>query len=402
MIGKKTIKMHSIGIAGPLNLQLLSKNLYSSSEGIPIGLGGTVLPPIIDEFLKRGQKISVFTSSLEINEPIILNGDLLKIYVCPSRKNHRARDFFALERRFLMDFMQKEKPEIINAHWSYEFALAALSSGIPTLVTAHDIPLKILRYNFSPYRFMRTIMAYEVTRKIDVMTVVSQYVQYQLTKYFSCKGKISVIPNGLSKDVFSIYKEKKEKLNKTRIFASALNGWGRLKNIKKLIQAFSIVHKVRKSSELWLFGIGHEKNGPAMIWAQKNNVADGIRFWGDTDNQTMLRLLVDNVDVLVHPSLEESFCMTIIEGMALGIPVIGGANSGAVPETLGFGKGGILVDVSSPTNLAEVMLELATNTKMHQQYSNSGRAYALENYRIEHVVDLYENQYKNLLKSKNN
>lgn len=388
--------MYSIGIAGPLDLNILCDSLGLSSSRFPRGLGGTVLPHILIELAKRGQKIIVFTLDLTVNAPLIIEKDLVKIYVCPSRINHKARDIFALERRYLLDCMQKEKPDIINAHWSYEFALAALSSGIPTLVSAHDIPLQILRYNFSPYQFMRTLMAFEVLRKIDGMTVESEYVQFHLSKYVSSKGKISVIPNGLSIDVFSIFKEKKEKANKTIIFAAALNGWGRRKNTKKLIQAFSIVHKEIRSSELWLFGIGHGNNEPAMLWAQKNNVADGIHFWGETDNQTMLRLWVDNVDVIVHPALEESFCMTIIEGMAVGIPVIGGVKSGAVPETLGFGKGGILVDVSSPPLLAEIMLELASDTNKRQQYSNSGRAYALANYRIEHVVDLYEAQYQNL------
>lgn len=390
-----------IGIAGPFDINILKISLGLSSSRVPRGIGGTSLPPIIIELIKRGQRISAFTLDQTINEPLVIEKDLIKIYVSPSRQKHRARDLFAFERRNLLDCIQKEKPEIMNAHWSYEFALAALDSGIPTLVTARDNPLQILKYNFTPYRIMRTIMAYKVIRKTDVMTVVSSNVQDHLTKYFGCKARISVIPNGLSEETFLMFKKKEENPNKTIIFAAALNGWGRLKNTKKLIQAFSIVHKKNSSTVLWLFGVGHGNNESAMIWAQKKNIADGIRFWGHTDNQTMLQLFVDNVDVLVHPALEESFCMAVIEGMALGIPVIGGINSGAVPATLGYGKGGILVDVRSPTCLAEAMLELGSNVILRNQYVDSGRAYALENYRIEHVVDLYEDQYKNLLKQKN-
>ncbi len=44
-----------------------------------------------------------------------------------------------------------------------------------------------------------------------------------------------------------------------------------------------------------------------------------------------LTTLAESVDVLVHPSLEESQCMAVIEAMAMGLPVIAGKFSGAIP-----------------------------------------------------------------------
>ena len=53
-------------------------------------------------------------------------------------------------------------PDIVHAHWTYEFALGAIESRVPTVVTAHDAPLSILRLNPTPYRLARTVMAWQV------------------------------------------------------------------------------------------------------------------------------------------------------------------------------------------------------------------------------------------------
>ena len=149
-------------------------------------------------------------------------------------------------------------------------------------------------------------------------------------------------------------------------------------------------------TELWLFGIGHGPNEQAERWAQKNGMTADVRFIGNTEYQTMLRLLLSDVDILVHPSLEESFSYTIVEALALGIPVIAGAKSGAVPSTLGNGQAGRLVDVHSQTKLADAMVQLANEPNTREHLSETGRVYALSHYKIEQVVTQYEKIYYQL------
>lgn len=385
--------MNTIGIAGPLNIHHLNLSCDSSSGRVPRGLGGTVLPPLINELLQRGQRVTVFTLDQSIIETVNIKTDLLTIFICPCRINHRARDLFAQERKKMLELMLKEDVDIIHAHWTYEFALAALDSTKPTLITAHDDPIKILRYDFSPYRVLRTLMAAQVINKTKNMTAVSSYIGNNLQNFFHYNKKITVIPNGLSSDIFSKYKKKKFSSKNKIVFAAVSNGWGRRKNTKSLLNAFSIVQKSCKQVELWLFGIDHGPNELAEQWAYKNRCAEGVRFLGPTDHHRMLEILSSEADILVHPALEESFSLSIIESMALGLPVIAGKDSGAVPSTLGYGQAGILTDVSSPPKLAETMLELANNINLQIQIGDSGRNYAINHYRIEQVVDRYQSLY---------
>ncbi len=389
--------MKTIGLSGPLSLQMLTSHLNPSACPIPAGAGGSGLPLLIHELLKRDYQCAVFTLDQSITEPVTLCGTRIKIHVSPSRKTHRARDFFAVERKYLLRSMEAEKVDLINAHWTYEYALATLDSGRPCLVTVRDAPFQILRYNFSPYRIMRTLMALNVIKRAQKLVAVSEYIQKHLRRNFGVKSSIPVIPNGLSAKLFAYYRPRPTLSEKKVIFASVANGWGRLKNVKTLLKAFSLVQKQMKQAELWMFGDDYGRHEPAEQWALHNRADQGVRFMGHMDHLGLLDRLSSEVDILVHPSLEESFSNAVIEAMALGIPVIGGRNSGAVPDTLGHGEAGILADVHAAGPLAMSMLELAANVVKRKQLSESGRAYALSHYRIEQVADQYELVYQRIL-----
>ena len=66
-----------------------------------------------------------------------------------------GRSFFRRERKALTDFMKRYSPDIVNAQWSYEFALAALDSRIPTIVTVRDHSLTIFWYFLTIFFVLR-------------------------------------------------------------------------------------------------------------------------------------------------------------------------------------------------------------------------------------------------------
>jgi glycosyltransferase involved in cell wall biosynthesis len=62
------------------------------------------------------------------------------------------------------------------------------------------------------------------------------------------------------------------------------------------------------------------------------------------------------MSMLLHPALEEACPMSILEAMALGLPVIGGIHSGGVPWVLDAGRSGFLTDVRKPSEIARTLL----------------------------------------------
>ena len=82
--------------------------------------------------------------------------------------------------------------------------------------------------------------------------------------------------------------------------------------------------------------------------------------------------------------------MAVLEAMAIGIPVIGGRNSGAVPSVLGWGEAGLLVDIESPSALVSGMRALLLDGRLRESLAKSGRQRALDQYRLEDVAAQYD------------
>jgi L-malate glycosyltransferase len=91
---------------------------------------------------------------------------------------------------------------------------------------------------------------------------------------------------------------------------------------------------------------------------------------------------------VAHPSLEESFGMVVLEAMALGVPVLGGQRSGAVPWLLA-GDAGVLVDVRNPSAIAEGLIRLLSDKQFARLTARRGHDRAAGEFTIRRVADDY-------------
>lgn len=91
-----------------------------------------------------------------------------------------------------------------------------------------------------------------------------------------------------------------------------------------------------------------------------------------------------NFDILLHPSREESFGMTLIEAMAKGLPVVAGKDSGAVLWILYNGINGVLIDVNSPIGIAEGIKSIVEDKIIYKKLSEDG-------------IELIKNKYTEII-----
>jgi glycosyltransferase involved in cell wall biosynthesis len=139
-----------------------------------------------------------------------------------------------------------------------------------------------------------------------------------------------------------------------------------------------------------MFGAEHENGGLANVWTRQHSLDAGIRFMGPLPYMECLTTLAEKVDILVHPSLEESQCMAVTEAMAMGLPVIGGKYSGAIPWVLAGGKVGMLVDVTSAKAIASGMQAMVEDADLRRRLALAGHERALTQYHIDTTVNRYE------------
>lgn len=366
-------------------------------EGLPVGMGATPTNLLCRELLARGQRLTIFTHDPAVEDEVVLEGEGLRICIGPyggPPGRRPARDFFARERAWLLRAIRRERPDVLHAQWTYQYALAAQASGLPHLVTAHDAPLQVLRHELTPYRLAHTLMAWRVVSRARRVVSVSPHVAQHLRRWLRYRGAPEVIPNGMPQPLFD--RPRGEAPRRGVTYATLLNGWSALKNGQGALMAFAAARRGRPDDRLLMIGHDHGAGGAAEAWARREGLAGGVTFAGYQPHQEVLRRLAEEVDVLVHPSLEESFAMPLAEASALGLPVVGGERSGAVPWTLDGGRGGLLVDVRRPAALAAAMRTLAESPGARTEWGRRARANALARFHIRVVADAYQAAYASL------
>ena len=402
------MKLH-IGIAGPIATEQIASLLDCDISTLPAGYTGAPLTAVlIKEFLQQGHTVSAFTTdgSIATNIGAVqANGPNFSFTICPARRRAwrfnqwrlgRAVDAFAYERKQLTNAITHANPDIIHAHWTYEFALAAIETGIPHLITCHDAPAVVLRYTRNFYRAVRYLMARRVFAKGRHFTTVSPYMVTAIQHY--TKVPISVVPNPLAANVLELGNVRNA--TSTKRIGMICNGWDARKNPKPAMLAFAKFRKLYPTAELYLFGHGFGIGERAQLWAEQHGLTDGVVFNGALPHRQLIKEL-DGLDLLLHPALEESFGVVIAEAMALGLPIVAGKSSGAVPWVVGYGAASqdpccaVLTDVSDP-NAVVVALDEAFD-RHYAQRSATGYARSRQLFAPNMISNLYLAHYKQVL-----
>lgn len=393
---KKSLQDCTIALVGPIETDNYLHILHlPAGAAYPKGLGGSPVNLLALELHKRGYKLLLCTEDPGITEDVCLEGERLKIRFVPCGPRP-ARSFFRREIRGMARVLLEEQPDFIHAHWTYEFALAAEATRIPHLITAHDAPLNVLRYNFIPFRIARTLMAYAAVARARNLSAVSPYVVEHLRNYLFYRRPIRVITNGMPDWVFNRQRPPRS-ATAPPVFATILVGWSGRKNGEAALRAFALVSSRRADARLLMFGDCHGPGQEAERWARQHELHHGVEFAGHLPYQQLIARLCNEVDVLIHPALEESQGMVLIEAMAMGIPVIGGKDSGAVPWTLDYGAAGMLVDVTRPETMAAAMQHLADDPEARRRLGAAGLGHARNTFHIGVVADAYVDCYRRIL-----
>ena len=399
--------MH-VALAGPIAGDDVRDYLSGGQGPIPVGYAGAPLTGIlIGELLRMGHRVTGITTdtSLPLAGGLVRrHGPGFSFVVCPARPHAwrfndrhlgRALDLFAFERHSLGRAMADAAPDIVHAHWSYEFALAAIDQSAPSLITCHDSPAVVLKYTRSPYRAVRYLMARNVFRRAREFSTVSDYMARELTPLIGHPPQ--VIPNPVAAHVLALGRPRLA--STSRRVAMVCNGWSRLKNPEPALLAFAQWRSIEAAAELHLFGADFGPGETASRWAASRGVAAGMHFHGRLPHRQLAAALAA-ADALLHPALEESFGVVLAEAMALGLPVLAGRHSGAVPWVLGADAAGrcatgLLVDVSSVLDIAVALPRLFDVDYPSRSASGIERAHRL--FAPASVAGAYEAQYRRLL-----
>jgi L-malate glycosyltransferase len=381
-----------IGLLGPVETAAVGPLLDRPVADLPPGQAGSPVTLLATELVQAGHDVRIWTLDTSVDAPVTAAGPALDVTYLPKRGGGRGRDAYAQEISWVRRAL-REGPDVdvLNAHWSYEFALGAIDRPEPLVVTVHDWAPTIFRYSPDPYRAARLTMFARTHLRRPAMTTPSPYLRAKLRRFGL--GDATVVPNGVALDTFA---EGHRRRGPDMHVVGISRGFDRRKNSRALIAAHALLRRIGMPIRLTLFGHAHEADGPARAWAREQGMADGVTFAGEVPYAQVLSVLRD-CDLFVHPAREESFGMVLVEAMAQGTPVVAGVRSGAVPWVLADGRAGSLVDVERPGAIAAEVQRLLGSSTAWEQRSRDGWSHARSHYAMDRVAAGYHAAYVSVL-----
>ena len=172
---------------------------------------------------------------------------------------------------------------------------------------------------------------------------------------------------------------------------------GRLTAIKAqniLVEAFAQVNA--KVDDAWLLLVGDGEEREALLTlARRLDVEDRLVFAGW---HREIYPMLEAMDIFALPSLNEGMGKALVEAMYAGLPCVA-TRVGGIPELIGDEEVGLLVEPSSPQELAAALCRLASDGEWRSRMGQAARCRASK-YGVDQMVAEIEALYEEVLAEK--
>lgn len=300
----------------------------------------------------------------------------------------------------MIEVAEFEKLDLLHVHYAIPHATSAYlakqiskNNDLKIVTTLHgtDITLVGLEPSFLP------LVKFSIDQS-DGVTAVSRFLKEKTITNYSIDKEINVIPNFVDTNVFKRVSindcafRKHIAPNGEKVLVHTSN-FRPVKRVPDAIRTFNIVQK-EIPAKLLLVGDGPDRSECERL-VRELNLTDNVKFLG---KQEGLVEILSSSDIFIIPSQSESFGLAALEAMACGLPVIS-SSVGGLPELVKHNECGFISEIGDFERMAKYTLDLLTNNKKYQLFSNNARARAVNQFDISKVVPLYEEHYKLVLKS---
>lgn len=238
-------------------------------------------------------------------------------------------------------------------------------------------------------------------RWTDAFIVNAQAVGQVLTQRERVAAeRVHTIYNGLDFQVFNPARvdgvvRRTLSLDGTMSVIGIVGRFAPVKDHATFLRAAAVVQRHAPSARFMLIGDG--PLAPSLrALCRALQLESQVHFVG---NQEDVAASVAACDAIVVTSLYEGCCNAILEGMAMGKPVIATAVGGN-PELVTGGRTGWLVPPRSPAHVADAMLQMLRDPQQARAMGRAGRARIEADFTLSRMVEQTESVYRALLERK--
>jgi glycosyltransferase involved in cell wall biosynthesis len=372
------------------------KILFCNYEYPPLGGGGGVMNAMLAEELAKNHQVTILTSQgLDLPRESVVNG--VKVIRVPVffRKHHAAANlhsllaFIPIGIWFGRKLLQESQFDIINTHFVMPTGpvgdVLARSAGIPNVLTLHGGDLYDPSKFTSPHRhpYLRVWIRWLI-RKAEVIVGQSQNTLDNMRRYYTPEIKGIRIPLGIRRPDYGVALRSEYGFTDEDILLVTV---GRLIPRKAVHQLIAMMGKFGDAKvKLLILGNGPEE-GVLKEATQKAGISDQVHFMGFVDEADKFRILGMS-DLYVSTSQHEGFCLSFLEAMSAGLPIVCYDNGGHT-DYLKDQVNGFLVPLNDLEQFGERCKQLVENAGLRKKYGENN-CQLIEEYYLDACAARYE------------
>jgi len=297
------------------------------------------------------------------------------------------------------------KPDIIHTHLSHD-----LWTIVPALKIAKSEAKLFLTKHMGSGVSKKDLFHRYLYKRVNGVFAVSNYIRESVIETCPLNPeKVSVLHDGIIPDKFdkSLYNisEIKKNLN-IPIDKLVIGIIGRIstgKGHKQFLEAAKIIKDKTspgslKEREPFFLVVGSSGKGEENYEIEIIEMARSLGLSNDTiftGFRKNIPEMLAIIDILVFPSHLESFGITLLEAMAMEVPVAASNNAGILDIVID-GETGFLVPVKNSSILADAIIKLIENPELRKYFGTQGRKRVLQNFDMRVIVDKLVENYKKL------
>jgi glycosyltransferase involved in cell wall biosynthesis len=345
----------------------------------------------IDELNKIGQKASLLCMP---NSALQKNANIRKITTFPILNKGIGRISSILK---LKNIIKTQQVDVIHTHLSNDLWIL-----VPAIKLSGRKTKLILTKGMASGVNKKDIFHRYLYKKVDRIIAVSNFLKKNVLE--TCpvnESKVEVINDAVSLEKFNpeLYDKDKVRgelgLDTSSVVIGMVGRMSPGKGYETLFESAKMIMGNYPDKNIKFLVVGAASFGEdkyekeLMNIVKENKLEQIIKFAGFQDD---IAYFYSAMDILAFPSNEESFGGTLLEAMAMKLPVAA-SDSGGVPDIVINNETGFLVPRNNPTALTGGLMKLVNDEKLRITLGSNCRKRVEEHFEMTKNMKIFEKIY---------
>lgn len=302
----------------------------------------------------------------------------------------------------LVQEIRRFRPHILQAHHYDENIVSSIAvrlARVPCYINGRHYSDLIYQLTDGLKRKMLLAAEAICNKTATRITVPTDEVARILTEIQGVpRAKVTVIPFGVDfnryrpSSIGALSRLRHEYNLADKYMTLACGRLNKEKGLEYLLQAIPEIRSRNRDFRLVVVGKGPDEVRLREL-TRKLEIENVVQFVGWRDD---VLDWIAAADLVVHPSLSESFCQVLLESLAFGKPIVM-TPVGAAPEVIGNNERGRIVPKGDGRAIVSAVCELMSDRELGRRLGEAGEAYVRLHMSAERTARRYEDLYETIL-----